>query len=300
MIQVEALAEVLTRNRRGASMSFCLNPPSIPEEEHSLVEQDASRSIPQELNFPYERVENPDQSPWSAHGFIKSVFEPHDEPIKEFYGTGILIAPHVILTAAYVVYNDRYRNIDTHEEGSLPSKIYFYPGHPQKKLEIEGKKLVIHPQYIPSFQASALLEDYLKYDIALIFLEEPAGEHYVSIEALSDEELSNLIISLTGYPYYLPHGGHKIINEDHHQYTVKGHITRVTEHHIFYSRMDTQEGQGGGGICSTSMNQVYAIHRGINRSFGPLTQESFAVRINREILKWINEETTKEQENEAV
>lgn len=151
-----------------------------------------------------------------------------EAPWGRFVGTGWFAGPRTIVTAGHCVF-------DRSTMGGWAERIVVTPAQ-------DGDE----PPPFETFDAKRFStvdrwEDHRDpdFDIGAIHLDKPAGEAvgWFSVGALTDDELMNSLVNVSGYPAS-PGGGVQ-------QWWAKNRIRAVTPRRIFYD-VDTSGGQSGG------------------------------------------------------
>ena len=162
------------------------------------------------------------------------------------YGTGFLVAPSLVLTAAHNVYS-QYLDIDA---------IKFIPGHTEDSYPYgkhDATKFYIPSQYKEN-------PNNPKYDFALIQLKTNVGDTagYFSLDPnmkivndpdKHDINENKIAVSLTGYPQ----------NDKKHMYKSTGNVYFDGGDYLGYYRMDTDKGQSGSPIYYKKDGKYYVV-----------------------------------------
>ncbi|MBO3697356.1 S8 family serine peptidase [Roseivirga sp. E12] len=184
---------------------------------------------------------------------------------KTYYGSGCLIGPQTVLTAAHNVYLE--------EQASY---VKVYAGYDPKKGNAVGESGVKDMKYP---QEWTLKKTPLKYDFAMLTLDKPLGKEigyfgYAMIPNAS--KLEEFKFNLAGYPFYGDLAGDQLV-------FTSGNINTVEESHFNY-RLDTEKGMSGGPVFVSNRegnHYVVGIH---SRAPGSFNQ---ARRIDKEVFEFI-------------
>lgn len=135
----------------------------------------------------FDWVNDAENLPYSAVGYIRSYFESEDT----FYtGSGVMITPVHVLTNAHVVMN----------QGVLSESVLFYPGHNGENMSMANHIDSVHlyAQSNVDFMGNFWPDN----DIALVTLSEPVGNQtgYASLYASYEDELTGEGVFWAGYP----------------------------------------------------------------------------------------------------
>ena len=198
---------------------------------------------------------------------------------RRFHGTGVLIGKQLVLTAGH--------NVFFHSDGGWMASVMVYPG-------LNGNR-----QASPFGRAQATsflsLEAWTKnaneqFDLGAILLPTPLGElaGWLAVAKLTTNTLSNLVVSLTGYPVECPRD--EFPDDTSTMWLDTGNV--VCETNRLTYQMDSTVGQSGAPLMAhfpqktSDEYQVVGIH---NRAFD---HENAATRINDalfdRIIEWLN------------
>jgi V8-like Glu-specific endopeptidase len=171
------------------------------------------------------RINTTHDYPYSVHGLIKAYFGEKNEWIS--YGSGTLIGPNTVLTAAHVIYNF----------GGKANYVEFIPAINKNDTPygiINAKKIFYPAEFVESEGAN---EDY-----GILILDQEIGEKtgFFGISVLKPEMLKKKKYYLYGYPEDL------CPNYDE-MWGANFPIDKVEEDNIYY-RVDTYGGQSGSAI----------------------------------------------------
>lgn len=173
-----------------------------------------------------ELVANVEDKLWKPHGFLGMGF-PNN---KNYRGSGTVIHPHHVLTAAHNIYGIK--------KGGWATSITFTPARNGTHFpygQAQVTQIFVAPEWIHN-------ED-PKYDFALLVLDRDIGYQtgWYGLMAPNKTFLSTLEINVTGYPG--DKGGHQM-------YTMSGKPTSIFSERFNYT-IDTNKGQSGGSVWAT-------------------------------------------------
>ena len=211
--------------------------------------------------------------PNSVHGVL--VFK-HNNITT--WGTGILIGPHVVLTAGHNLYN--YKRKEYVEVQSMQ----YLPGMHGQILPfgvVEVEKAFVSPNYIKNET-----EDY-----GILILKEPIGEMtgYFGLACLEPEEIQKKTINVTGYP------GDKVA-EKPNIYEMWG--MQGTAAHIDRARgqinylIDTSTGQSGSGVWYQEEEDYYVCGVHVSGTKFVNTATLLTRTIYQQIYTWLQEQAS--------
>ncbi len=197
---------------------------------------------PEDIDMRF-RINKPEEWPYCLFGFIES---------QNYEGSGVLVGPNLVLTAAHVVYDNKN---NTEEP---VSSIFFSPGRNGDQIPY-GKVGVTGIVYPSTYQTKNDLPH--GDDWALLILEKDIGNDiakkknkagWFQLKALENHEFENHPISITGYP------GKK----NRTLYEIKGNVHEIQKDLIGY-KLDTSSGQSGGGVWTEIDGNKYltAVHQ---------------------------------------
>lgn len=211
-----------------------------------------------------KRVEEPYFFPWNVNGYMEMTYKVEEEKYRHYIGSGILIDKDTLLTAGHCLYIKEY--------GAVVD-LKFYPGrHGNLSEDIFSSKRFFMPNEWQFNQD----ED---HDIGLVVLD---GDYkttsYSNLSVLSDDELFNLLVRVSGYP-----GDKRDNNGLPYMYTMHGPIVTVKKNKFYY-HIDTSGGQSGSGVLiegdfQRAINSCVGIH-----VTGCAEEGNGAVRLNKEKL----------------
>jgi len=169
------------------------------------------------------------------------------------HGSGTVISSNLVLTAAHVVKDVRLEYLEiipAYSSEKAPFGVY-----------TKIKEVFIHPKYKDGDS---------KYDVAIIHLEEWIG-HMTGWVGIREPYRSSSL-TIAGYPGDL--------SEGEKMYKNTGDIIRQNNVRFYY-HFATYNGMSGSGLLD---DEKYLI--GVHS--GGTTDENYGVRINTEILNWLN------------
>jgi glutamyl endopeptidase len=156
----------------------------------------------------------------------------------------------------------------------------FYPG---RHGNLAPAAISLKKFFLPKEWQAQQDED---HDIGLVILDKEYEEKsYSTLRVLSDDELLELVVRISGYP-----GDKRDHNNLPYMYTMHGPIVTI-KRNKFYYHIDTSGGQSGSGVLieddfQKSISSCIGVH-----VTGCLEEGNGAVRINKEkhdmITKWL-------------
>ena len=217
-----------------------------------------------------KRITKTHDYPYSVHGLVKAYFGDKNEWM--FNGSGTLIGPNTVLTAAHVIYNIEY--------GGKANSVEFIPAINKNDTPygtINAKKIFFPAEFVES---GGQQEDY-----GILILEQEIGEKtgFFGISVLKPEVLMKKKYYLYGYPGDLS----KTYDE---MWGTDLALVKVEDDRIYY-QVDTNEGQSGSTIYYEKDGNyfVVGVHTGGdekgNLNVGVLLTEERA----RKIKDWEKE-----------
>ena len=218
-----------------------------------------------------ERIEKTAEWPNSVHGLVAVDFDN-----TRCWGTGILIGPNIVLTAAHNLYDfDKriYAKLET---------MQFLPGINGQQLPfgfVEVEQYFISPNYI-----TERTEDY-----AILILKEPIGYEtgYFGLACLEPEELVHKVIHLYGYPY------DKVASKPntYEMWGTKGMIADINiDRGAITYFIETSSGQDGSGIWYQEGEDFYVCGVHVQGLRGLLARRATLLTraILEQIYQWIS------------
>ena len=204
---------------------------------------------------PNDQVED-----WSNVGVAKIMC---DDAPYDYLGTGFVVGPHTIATAAHVVF-DRTTN-KTYNINEI--FLFDENGEEESFTPIE-----IHTPY--NYIANNDVSDF-DFDYSLITVEENLNEYMsFNMGAITDNATNKFTITTVGFPgYYYP--DETVINngQEHVKYSSQGSITSIDSRGYYFSHnADTVSGNSGSPIYlvetvnGNTYNTVIGIHVGIHNT----------------------------------
>ncbi len=189
------------------------------------------------------RIDNTKALPWRMIAGLS--LKPAPPQTSSFIGTGWFIGPKTLLTAGHCVYSPSDFN------GWIGS-VAVSPGRNGGDFPygtVTATKFYALQQWIDSRDPD--------YDIGCVQLAEPLGEQvgYFKIASLSDADLNNALVNISGYPGDLDNG--------RTQYFHVNRALRTSARRIYYD-VDTYGGQSGSPVwvqeSATSEPRAIAVH----------------------------------------
>ncbi len=186
-----------------------------------------------------ELVDDPHGYPWCVHGHMVM-----DYGGSYYIGSGTLIGEKYVITAAHNLYDRK--------SCSIPLSIKFYPGMMGRKTPYvsEAERIIFHPRYKDP-RNGQVKDD----DLGVIKLNKPLGKEigYFGLKVLSDGQLDDMTINVTGYPGDYASGTLMC--------TMEGPAKLKTSERMYYD-IDTAPGQSGSGIWISEKDEygVIGVH----------------------------------------
>jgi V8-like Glu-specific endopeptidase len=199
--------------------------------QHSSDSQDQKNLI-ENLDRRHQ-IKWPDMQGWPyrIHGHLIMKYG-HDT----YTGSGVLVGPHHVLTAAHNIYN---RN------GQWAQEVLFAPGRYQDKYpygDCKGCLLLVPQKWSDNKLKDKERES---YDFGMVILDTAIGNitGWSGLLSLPKELLTEWPVTVTGYP------GDKGTGNYHstQMWEMHGDMKRVTDHQLYYD-IDTWEGQSGSAV----------------------------------------------------
>lgn len=249
----KSITEVRLNDRRFTPSFHPVIPDLTPQNTLKYVNQTepVPEPIPERILKGVDRrrqIENTKLWPYCIHGMLEMVFL-EDSRFLLFQGSGVLIGPHHVLTAAHNIFNQKTK--------SFAKKIYFYPALNGKSAEYGLSKVIgvfLYKDWKNCVNASNNIDT--QNDIAVLVLADPLGQKYGHAGLVcfdGNKDMEKFAVSVTGYP------GDKISTEDGStMWTMTDKIYTAEANWIRYE-IDTTPGQSGGGIWIDSMHQIYIV-----------------------------------------
>ena len=225
---------------------------------------------------------------FSKTGIVKIITEVEGVP---HFGSGFIVGPHTIATAAHVVSNSRQ-----YKSAIVKNIISFNADGTQRSNSITP--LEIHK---PSkFDIDSKKYDVLSYDYALITVEEDLSDYpffeFGVYDIISDR---NITASVTGFPARVLNnitGVEETVNstnynDEHVMYTGTD-VVYSSNGGVINHKIDATSGDSGSPLYITEMidgkevNIVFGIHNLSDDKNYPIAGYNHAVQINSEIIKF--------------
>lgn len=221
------------------------------------------------------RITQTDELPYSFQGHMIMTY-PNG---KQYLGSGVLVSPHHVLTAAH--------NIYSHKIGEgWASEVLFIPAQDEDKRPFDQARGAM----LLSFRQWKETQD-PAHDLALIVLDEPIGYRtgWAGIFLAPDDLLKQKEVHVTGYPGDKGKGS----KNSTQMWTMSNRIKEVHPERLYYD-IDTYPGQSGSAVWTTWEGHEGYYVLGIH-AYGENTQGegNTATRITpskfKHILWWMRE-----------
>ncbi|HCI48614.1 MAG TPA: hypothetical protein DEZ09_02055, partial [Holosporales bacterium] len=223
-------------------------------------------------------VPNPLNAGWGCVGLLEtSLFGPDGGISRRYVGSGVLIAPNIVLTAGHNLWcrhlNSAYSQITFHPARSDP---YTFPH------AVASTFFVVDPGFI-----SSAGEDYQKHDLGIVILSQHIGREvgWASYGFLPDEHLKTQVLDLVGYPSSVLRDG-MAVSASGEMYHASGPVIDVTPEQVFHF-INSSPGHSGGPLIDR-----HKCVRAIHTYGGTIRSGNCATRISQEkeraIQEWIS------------
>lgn len=196
-------------------------------------------------------------------------------------GTGWLVSPNTVLTAAHVVYDRKYFSGATRPRAGGVQMWFGFNNDAEAPFgNVVSTKIFVPPAFRDYYDPD--------WDLALIKLDTRIGDRvgWFDVQSPPPAALKNKPVTVAGYP------GEE--DKRFRQYESEKSILDVSETRIYHS-VDTTKGQSGAPLFRPGGNRAtaFGVHaRGTyeaRQSIG--ISANFAVRFRPEILKWMKRPT---------
>ena len=182
------------------------------------------------------------------------------EVIRTYLGTGAMIGPNHVITAAHNLYYYHFK--------TGPSVVRAYPGRSGNVVPFESEAIsyVVHPGYVQEEDREVAK----RFDLGLITLEDPIGEKtgYLSYRAFGEPELIRQALRVVGYPAMM-HAAGPIIDapiitrlSGYDLYEMSGQGHRIADSFLYYM-INTYGGHSGSPVLKLlpdGQSVVCAVH----------------------------------------
>jgi len=254
------------QNRNQKVNKITANGQSIEARDAKTTQTTASRVEELKITDERKRVDKPDVYPNSTNVFMKMFFgKGHEE--REYNGSGVMVGPYSILTAAHNVYDK-----DTH---LWAEHINVSPGANSGNAHFGTSNVA------SAFIPKEYFKGDVNYDIALLTIDQAVGRQtgWATLCVLNNDEFEDTHFWVTGYP------GDKEVGQ---LWEMKGPVTDAGPFILKY-QIATIEGQSGSPLWQKPKTgkppRVAGVH--VRAGEGDWNE---ATRITRERLDWIKRE----------
>jgi V8-like Glu-specific endopeptidase len=202
--------------------------PNSNTSANNVYSPDQRRLISNAKQFPYNTVVN-----------IQGVF-PKTKAGWVAGGTGVIIAPNVVLTAGHVVYDKT--------QGGYLSKVQIYQANSNGSIAssfTSSTSLVANSDWVSKDNVISSGYPLGADDLALIYLSNNLGLS-TGWMGMTSTLSKNQVISLVGFP-----GDHL-----YQMWGMSGNVSQISNPLLSYSNISEYPGQSGGPIFNTSNNIV--------------------------------------------
>ena len=224
--------------------------------------------------YPRTQVDDPENSAFRPVGYM--MLQDGDGTLT--VGTGTMISPQCILTAAHNLwwdaqnrYIDALRFIPSRSGAQEPFGSVLVPDNDDFWVPDEWK------------DKDQPFGDRQKYDYGTIRLEAALeGPGVLDMKAATEAELQAAACSVTGYPGDKPEGT---------MWTAEGQLQDIDDHNISY-RMDTADGESGGPVTAVfdGAAAIVGVHSGANNQNPVNATANLAVRLNEGVIARIQQQ----------
>ena len=249
--------------------------PIFPDPRDSSADKPSSSTTsgPQ-IVFPDSgrfQVKDTKMFPFVCSGMLLIEFP---NPEETYTGTGVLIAPEFVLTAAHNLW-----------DGVKPRKLTYFPA-------VNGDVLPFEPVAYADFRVPELykkmsppppnregnISDDTKYiyDYGLIRLQRRLAIPFLDGYAASDRQLPDLKVRIAGYPGDKP---------PRTMWQSEGRLQPADSEHLLFYRISTFGGQSGAALMTEVDGGLRVV--GVHIAGSPKLDCNFAVRLNPDVLNEI-------------
>lgn len=227
---------------------------------------------------------------FSKTGVVKIITDVND---VTHFGTGFIVGPHTIATAAHVVYNDK-----PNDSAKIEQILSFNADGTEKSGTITPLEIHLPTKFnIKSPENEVLSNEVLSYDYALITVEEDLSNYpFFELgvyDSISDRDVT---ASITGFPTQVQNnitGEETTVNTPmkHTMYTGTD-VVFSSDGGVINHKIDTTSGNSGIPLYITEMidgkavNIVFSIHNLNDDQDYPITGYNHAVQINSDMIQF--------------